>query len=1013
MFSKERFQSPANSDGDDSAYASMYSAGESEGARSPQWQPRLGPVGALGSTSSNNAGTTSVFSVSSATAAGTTVASAPKQAALNSTGDASLDSLKAQMDAAFAFSGGFAIKVLGVPLQNARSRVETQTKLCLQMVDVLGNKTSAWSHLRLPEQLVTKEKLRKSQNVVDYSLIPLNKVLDLQAVIICASDPKKDVQICSGCQQRELKRSKKKSEPAASVTSPNADVKMEDVGSLNLDLNGNTSAAAADNDAGKIVLFNCGSYVDFSSGDTILPTRITCYCRHHNEKTGFCVYFIARDHNSNVIATGISPPILITDDHKGTKSKTAAAIPATTTAGQKRSRTDEFLADMIPELSMLNNPTSPPNTVVRQNNNMQDDIIAQFIPALLASESNAPLFENFGIRSNSEGDSDFRRTKKQFQSPPPQASFAPTVPTVPTAIINRIIPGEGPIQGGVEITILGENIHNGLIAVFGDLEAITTQVWGTSTMICILPPSSTPGPVPVTLKALAGFPANTGVPDIPVTFMYKDDLDRSLMELALQVVGLRMTGSLDSARNIAMRIVNETAQETIHDSSLTFTELARNQLETAILNALFSLEEHSVQQESQPQVVLTSLLDMTFHGSNGLNMLHIASLAGMTTLVKYLISLDCDVDPRDRNGFTPLMFAVQAGQWPTVGILVKAGASTLLTSKNGVSCFALAKRRTGGVEAFVKVLEGAVKEGIFSEDAADEEEDEEEEEVEAEEVPAPVPEVERKSVTRMNSTGGVFSVPAVPEFVASKPTAASALPIDKLVAELCAAPLPSTLSLRKGSKASLGAIPKGSSKLNEITNQRWTNPEEELKNIMDGFKMFSFLGPLVHTMATPLIVNRVDVNYSNLFTSAELQGLHGDKVRKVNGKKLQQQLDRTVSVVPFSGFVDEDMCCESWNNGLGTHQYACKQAKKLRRAERKQRRKQRALWIFWLPLFTLIMMLLLIWVMVPEEELGALLDKLLGWNDGVVNKVKNTVHGLKHDGKNLILEFLNAGFGQL
>lgn len=37
----------------------------------------------------------------------------------------------------------------------------------------------------------------------------------------------------------------------------------------------------------KILLFNCSDMVDFSAGNTILPTRITCYCRHHNEKIGF------------------------------------------------------------------------------------------------------------------------------------------------------------------------------------------------------------------------------------------------------------------------------------------------------------------------------------------------------------------------------------------------------------------------------------------------------------------------------------------------------------------------------------------------------------------------------------------------------------------------------------------------------------------------------------------------------------------------------------------------------
>ncbi|KAI9340832.1 hypothetical protein BDR26DRAFT_860949 [Obelidium mucronatum] len=912
------------------------------------------------------------------------------------------------MDAAFGFGGGFQIKVLGVPLQNARSRVETQTKLCLQMVNATGNKTSLWTHLRLPEQLVTKEKLRKSQNVVDYSLIPLNKVLDLQAVIICASDPKKDVQICSGCQQRELKRSKKKSESASS----SSDVKMEDVSLFNgLDTN-----AMAENDSGKIVLFNCGSYVDFSSGDTILPTRITCYCRHHNEKTGFCVYFIARDHNSNVIATGISPPILITDDHKGTKAK-----------GLKRSRADELAENMIPEMP---SPTSPPNTVLRPQSDFQDDIIAQFIPALLASESNAPLFENFGIRKE---DPEFRRSKKQFQSPPPQSVFSSSSsassssPAPPSAVINRIIPGEGPIQGGVEITILGENIHNGLIAVFGDLDAITTQVWGTSTMICILPPSSTPGPVPVTLKAVAGFNANPVIPDIPVTFMYKDDLDRSLMELALQVVGLRMTGSLDSARNIAMRIVNETAQETMNDSALTFNELKRNQLETAVLNALFSLEEHTDELNDAQQVVLTSLLDMTFHSSNGLNMLHIACLAGMTTLVKYLISLDCDMDPRDKNGFTPLMFAILSRNHTTVDILLQAGASHLLTSKNGVSCFALAKKNGAAeYDVFLKALD-AVGDACLGgyEDGA------EFDDVVASSFPVAagvgagiVPDISSSNnsgLTRRLSCPNVFSVPAVPEFKSvidtSLPTQAKkglgTAMTAKLVEELTNSLPPPPPPPPAADKLKKGRSSKGIAEANSI---RWTNPDEELKNIMNGFKMFSFLGPLVHTMANPLVVQRVDVNYlfNNSLAAADFPTKSGGVSSREAKKQQQKKLDQTVSVVPFSGFGDEDHCCESWNNGLGTtHQASCSKAIQLKKNERKRKRKERALWLFWLPLFTLALMLLLFWVMLSEEEMGALLDRFLTWNDGVVSKVKDTYKVLQKDSKNLVFEFLNTGFGQL
>lgn len=37
----------------------------------------------------------------------------------------------------------------------------------------------------------------------------------------------------------------------------------------------------------KVVIFNCAEYVEFGAGETVLPTRITCYCRHHKERKGF------------------------------------------------------------------------------------------------------------------------------------------------------------------------------------------------------------------------------------------------------------------------------------------------------------------------------------------------------------------------------------------------------------------------------------------------------------------------------------------------------------------------------------------------------------------------------------------------------------------------------------------------------------------------------------------------------------------------------------------------------
>ncbi|KAG1093585.1 hypothetical protein G6F42_018931 [Rhizopus arrhizus] len=232
---------------------------------------------------------------------------------------------------------GLQIRVLGVPQTGAKSRVETQIKLCIQLVTDKGDKAQWWSHLKLPENMVTKDKLKKSNNNsnVNDNGLPVNpeKALYLQARVLCASDPSKKVVTCLGCIQRERKRSQRRKESKLQRNSEETeDEKTEDEQSLAFDEE-------------RVLLFNCSEVVDFSAGDTILPTRITCYCRHHNERLGFCIYFEMLDHTGKKVAEGISPPIMITDDHKSNKVK----------AGLKRRRTEnEVLPEpRIPSLSWI------------------------------------------------------------------------------------------------------------------------------------------------------------------------------------------------------------------------------------------------------------------------------------------------------------------------------------------------------------------------------------------------------------------------------------------------------------------------------------------------------------------------------------------------------------------------------------------------------------------------------------------------------------------------------------
>jgi uncharacterized protein len=75
-------------------------------------------------------------------------------------------------------------------------------------------------------------------------------------------------------------------------------------------------------DTTNIIQFNCAEIIDFDTGSTILPLRITCYCRHHREKVGFNVHFTMTDHTGRLIGSGMSRPIMITDDHKTTGAST-------------------------------------------------------------------------------------------------------------------------------------------------------------------------------------------------------------------------------------------------------------------------------------------------------------------------------------------------------------------------------------------------------------------------------------------------------------------------------------------------------------------------------------------------------------------------------------------------------------------------------------------------------------------------------------------------------------------
>ncbi|ORZ18665.1 hypothetical protein BCR42DRAFT_372204 [Absidia repens] len=522
-------------------------------------------------------------------------------------------------------SSGMQIRVLGVPQTGAKSRVETQIKICIQLVTDDGDKAQQWSHLKLPEHMVAKDKLKKQQQItvntdnngsitsvngLENTTLPVkaDKMLFLSARVICASDPSRKVVTCLGCIQRERKRSQRRKENKVKTETDDGEKRLEDEQSLALEEQ-------------KILLFNCSEIVDFSSGDTILPTRITCYCRHHNERLGFCIYFEMQDHTGKPVATGMSPPIMITDDHKSSKIK----------AGRKRPRTDldkpisaqailsagsfPFASNTPPPHPSNNgntvSPTSsssntspssntqsflPFNTFTdTQFNNANHSIPHHHNPkmAVTSSSPNGTSLINHYQQIKSEPshmqlDQNLLNTMATAVTPTSNNSNSTenskhhhaTTPTsqgkvamVERPQMQRMIPSEGPMDGGIEVTILGSGFRPGLTCMFGDIAATNTHYWSPNTLVCILPPAIEPGAVVVSFKE---YPVVPDSQDLTL-FTYCNENDRALMELALQVVGLKMTGKVEDARDIAMRIVEGNGNHGVVNSTNSSSSRQRQQ----------------------------------------------------------------------------------------------------------------------------------------------------------------------------------------------------------------------------------------------------------------------------------------------------------------------------------------------------------------------------------------------------------------------------------------------------
>ncbi|EJD03106.1 uncharacterized protein FOMMEDRAFT_20270 [Fomitiporia mediterranea MF3/22] len=673
-----------------------------------------------------------------------------------------------------------------VPPTGTKSRVETQVRVALDLALPSGpsgdpqsyDRVGSWKWLKLPKGTATRKRSRKEGKI---DAAP-SDTLFMDTEVTCASNPSKHVLSCSTCQGREAKRVARKIAARVRPARSDSDSNEGDNGS-----------------SSKIVQFNCPDTLDFSGGSVVLPLRITCYCRHHREKVGFNVHFTMRDSSGRIVGSGMSPPIMITDDHKSIDKSASkhqhmpsysadsdwnsrpsfvptpcepAAATGSAPSKRRQSATKDGAAPSKRRAKPYDNDresanrtrrggptgdnsqptvnTTVPNFAVMDRDGQMITPFSPFAPSgltdaipptsyhqrrdsttALPSPSNSMHTPLSPQTSYSESaDSIMHEVLCQPYSffplsPPETAPSSPPSqdvssaaaelspfnytmlhpspdqipPSLPAPKIHRLIPSSGPTFGGIEVTVLGSNFHPSVLhnCVFGDVVASSTTRWSENTLVCVLPPRATAGVVPVTLE---GLKMDTNGP--PALFTYVDDTDRTLMELALQVVGLKMTGKIEDAKDIAMRIVgssqdphngNGTTNQMMHlangalpDSRRLF--LARGddaEFEKIVMDSLTSLDMRG---SSGEPLSLSSVV--SHQTKTGQTLLHLAASLNFSSLVEFLIQRDILLDTQDINGYTALHFAILRGSQCCARQIINAGADTTICTNMGYTALELA-----------------------------------------------------------------------------------------------------------------------------------------------------------------------------------------------------------------------------------------------------------------------------------------------------------------------------------
>ncbi|RMZ77874.1 hypothetical protein DV738_g4192, partial [Chaetothyriales sp. CBS 135597] len=249
----------------------------------------------------------------------------------------------------------------------------------------------------------------------------------------------------------------------------------------------------------------------------------------------------------------------------------------------------------------------------------------------------------------------------------------------PSPLIHKLVPAEGSVTGGTEVTLLGNGFYQGLEVMFGDTEATTTTFWGEKCLNCIAPPSLQHGTVPVVFKHEHPQYATVQPSQTRSTiFTYIDDRELEILRLALRTIGKQMQHPTDDPFSAAQQLL-QGQQQSMWGAPATYSMMGAHQRAAGLDGApMDTLELENV------LVFLLEFIDtktpsalqrLDLRRPSGLTLLHLASSLGLTRFVAGLLVRGANPNLADKNGNTPLHHAAMNGHTHIIHRLRLAGGN--------------------------------------------------------------------------------------------------------------------------------------------------------------------------------------------------------------------------------------------------------------------------------------------------------------------------------------------------